>query len=192
MNQNLNHDPQSLIGLTLNIDTEDGTSEMEVAAVFTANGQDYAALSPVDEDAQYIELLKIRAIEQEDDFELLPITDDSEFNAARAEFLKSQSDAERVADDDEDAVWVEIEGVTYLICDVFEARNRKYAALQRMSETEDDSEPEILLYRYNEFESDDPELVNIDLQPIASDMEYEDVSQVFLDRQKAEEDIENA
>lgn len=185
-------DPKSLIGLMLNIDTEDGTSEMEVAAVFTANGQDYAALSPVDDDAQYIELLKIRAIEQEDDFELLPITDDSEFNAARAEFLKSQSDAERVANDNEDAIWVEIEGVTYLICDVFEARNRKYAALQRMSETEDDSEPEILLYRYNEFESDDPELVNIDLQPIASDMEYEDVSQVFLERQKAEEEIENA
>lgn len=185
-------DPQSLIGLTLNIDTEDGTTEMEIATVFTANGQDYAALSPVDNDAQYIELLKIQAKEQENDFELLPITDDSEFNNARAEFLKSQSDAERVADYDEDAVWVEIEGVTYLICDVFEARNRKYAALQRMSKTEDDSEPEILLYRYNEFESNDPELVNIDLQPIASDMEYEDVSQVFMDRQKAEEDIENA
>ncbi len=179
-------DPQSLIGLTLNVETDDGTVAMEIVAVFAVDGQDYAALQPENQD--YIELLRLKNT-TEDDFELIPIEDTAEYENARnkcAELMQSETESMAAEYDDDDAMYVEIDGVEYRIADIFTVpeRKRQYAALMR-TEPQDD-EFNILLYRYMELGSDDPELVDIELNPIPSDMEFDEVRRVYEDRLASE------
>lgn len=177
----MNSDPNSLLGLTLNVDTEDGTVAMEVVAVFAVNDQCYAALQPENQD--YIELLKLK--ETDDDFELTPIEDESEYENARnkcAELMQAESDEAEAAYEDDDAMYVEVDGAEYRIVDVFTVpeRKRQYAALMRTDPQDDDIN--ILLYRYTELGSDDPELVDIELNPIPSDMEFDEVRSIYEER----------
>ena len=183
-------DPQSLIGLTLNIDTNDGTIAMEIVAVFTVDGQDYAALQPENQD--YIELLKLNST-TEDDFELIPIEDTAEYENARnkcAELMQQEEESTAAEYDDEDTMYVEIDGIEYRIADIFTLpeRKRQYAALMRTDPKDD--EFNILLYRYTEFGSDDPELVDIELKPIPSDMEFDEVRRIYEERLASEEQDE--
>lgn len=179
-------DPQSLIGLTLNVETDDGTVAMEIVSVFTVDGQDYAALQPENQD--YIELLKLNST-TEDDFELIPIEDTVEYENVRnkcAELMQPEAESAAAEYDDEDTMYVEIDGVEYRIADIFTLpeRKRQYAALMR-TEPKDD-EFNILLYRYTELGSDDPELVDIELNPIPSDMEFEEVRKIYEERMVSE------
>lgn len=181
----MNSDLNSLIGLTLNVETDDGTVAMEVVTVFTVDGQDYAALQPENQD--YIELLKLKSTG--DDFELSPIEDTAEYENARnrcAELMQSETESMAAEYDDDDAMYVEIDGVEYRIADIFTVseRKRQYAALMR-TEPQDD-EFNILLYRYTELGADDPELVDIELNPIPSDMEFDEVRRVYEERLASE------
>ena len=182
----MNSDPNSLIGLTLNVESDDGTAAMEVVTVFTVDGQDYAALQPENQD--YIELLKLKST-TEDDFELIPIEDTAEYESVRnkcAELMQPEEESAAAEYDDDDAMYVEIDGIEYRIADIFTLpeRKRQYAALMR-TEPKDD-EFNILLYRYMEFGADDPELVDIELNPIPSDMEFDEVRRVYEERLASE------
>ncbi|MDD3593537.1 MAG: DUF1292 domain-containing protein [Candidatus Gastranaerophilales bacterium] len=79
---------------------EDGkVQNFEIVDVFTVEGQDYAALIPVDENGEEQEgdeLILMRFIEENDDYTFEEIEDDEEFNKV-AEAFENEFD-----DDDEE------------------------------------------------------------------------------------------
>ncbi len=69
----------------LTLEFDDGVEEeCGILGVFDANGKEYIALNPLGTEDVYIYSYK----EYDEDYELIDITDDAEFEAAAAEFEK--------------------------------------------------------------------------------------------------------
>lgn len=98
--ENCNHDQEEMevMYLTLDDDTE---LECEVLGIFEVEEKEYIALLPIDEE----EVLLYEYVELEDeDFDLLPIEDESEFELISEAFtaLYSGEDEEELEFDEEE------------------------------------------------------------------------------------------
>lgn len=77
----------------ITLEFDDGAEvECEIMGVFDANGKEYIALIP-DDDSEDIYIYGYKEV-GEDEFELIDIEDDAEFDAAVAEFDAIMEEAE--------------------------------------------------------------------------------------------------
>lgn len=175
---------------------EDGTVERKLLEqIFTApNGNEYAAilaLKPDDswDDEQPIELVRaIPAASNDGDihYALEPIESKEEFRIAQDKYTEAFAG---ISDEEDDAAikasdtvpHVMLDGEDYYMVDAFEARGRKYVALSKTA-GEERSEITVYLYRLSAKRLEEDEKVEI--MPIPSDMEYEEVAGVFSKRKE--------
>lgn len=175
---------------------EDGTVERKLLEqIFTApNGNEYAALlalKPDDswDDEQPIELVRaIPAASNDGDinYALEPIESEEEFRIAQDKYTEAFAG---ISDEEDDAAikasdtvpHVMLDGEDYYMVDAFEARGRKYVAL---SKTADEERSEITVYLYRFFAKELEEGEEVEIMPIPSDMEYEEVAGVFSKRKE--------
>jgi len=180
----------------LEFTTEDGTVERKLLEqIFTApNGNEYAALlalKPDDswDDEQPIELVRaIPAASNDGDinYELEPIESEEEFRIAQDKYTEAFAG---ISDEEDDAAikasdtvpHVMLDGEDYYMVDAFEARGRKYVALSKTAD-EERSEITVYLYRLSAKELEEGE--EVEIMPIPSDMEYEEVAGVFSKRKE--------
>lgn len=175
---------------------EDGTVERKLLEqIFTApNGNEYAALlalKPDDswDDEQPIELVRaIPAASNDGDinYALEPIESEEEFRIAQDKYTEAFAG---ISDEEDDAAikasdtvpHVMLDGEDYYMVDAFEAKGRKYVAL---SKTADEERSEITVYLYRLFAKELEEGEEVEIMPIPSDMEYEEVAGVFSKRKE--------
>lgn len=175
---------------------EDGTVERKLLEqIFTApNGNEYAALlalKPDDswDDEQPIELVRaIPAASNDGDinYALEPIESEEEFRIAQDKYTEAFAG---ISDEEDDAAikasdtvpHVMLDGEDYYMVDAFEARGRKYVALSKTA-NEERSEITVYLYRFSAKELEEGE--EVEIMPIPSDMEYEEVAGVFSKRKE--------
>lgn len=175
---------------------EDGTVERKLLEqIFTApNGNEYAALlalKPDDswDDEQPIELVRaIPAASNDGDinYALEPIESEEEFRIAQDKYTEAFAG---ISDEEDDAAikasdtvpHVMLDGEDYYMVDAFEARGRKYVALSKTAD-EERSEITVYLYRFSAKELEEGE--EVEIMPIPSDMEYEEVAGVFSKRKE--------
>lgn len=175
---------------------EDGTVERKLLEqIFTApNGNEYAALlalKPDDswDDEQPIELVRaIPAASNDGDinYALEPIESEEEFRIAQDKYTEAFAG---ISDEEDDAAikasdtvpHVMLDGEDYYMVDAFEARGRKYVALSKTAD-EERSEITVYLYRLSAKELEEGE--EVEIMPIPSDMEYEEVAGVFSKRKE--------
>lgn len=175
---------------------EDGTVERKLLEqIFTApNGNEYAALlalKPDDswDDEQPIELVRaIPAASNDGDinYVLEPIESEEEFRIAQDKYTEAFAG---ISDEEDDAAikasdtvpHVMLDGEDYYMVDAFEARGRKYVALSKTAD-EERSEITVYLYRLSAKELEEGE--EVEIMPIPSDMEYEEVAGVFSKRKE--------
>lgn len=175
---------------------EDGTVERKLLEqIFTApNGKEYAALlalKPDDswDDEEPIELVRaIPAASNDGDihYALEPIESEEEFRVAQDKYTEAfagisdeEDDAEIKASDT--VPHVMLDGEDYYIVDAFEIRGRKYVALSKTAD-EERNEITVCLYRISDKELEEGE--EVEIMPIPSDMEYEEVAGVFSKRKE--------
>ena len=173
---------------------EDGTVERKLLEqIFTVpNGTEYAALLALNEDGSWddeqpIELVRAVPTSSADgtvDYSLEPIESDEEFRIAHDKYAEAFSGISDEEDDSEikasDTVpHVVLDGEDYYMVDAFEIEGRKYVALCKTVD-EDKAEIPIDLYRFSANELEDGE--DVEITPIPSDMEYEEVIKVFSER----------
>lgn len=175
---------------------EDGTVERKLLEqIFTApNGNEYAALlalKPDDswDDEQPIELVRaIPAASNDGDinYALEPIESEEEFRIAQDKYTEAFAG---ISDEEDDAAikasdtvpHVMLDGEDYYMVDAFEARGRKYVALSKTAD-EERSEITVYLYRFSAKELEEGE--EVEIMPIPSEMEYEEVAGVFSKRKE--------
>ena len=175
---------------------EDGTVERKLLEqIFTApNGNEYAALlalKPDDswDDEQPIELVRaIPAASNDGDinYALEPIESEEEFRIAQDKYTEAFAG---ISDEEDDAAikasdtvpHVMLDGEDYYMVDAFEAKGRKYVALSKTAD-EERSEITVYLYRLSAKELEEGE--EVEIMPIPSDMEYEEVAGVFSKRKE--------
>lgn len=175
---------------------EDGTVERKLLEqIFTApNGNEYAAilaLKPDDswDDEQPIELVRaIPAASDDGDihYALEPIESEEEFRIAQDKYAEAFAGISDEEDDEaikaSDTVpHIMLDGEDYYMVDAFEARGRKYVAL---SKTADEGRNEITVYLYRFSAKELEEGEEVEIMPIPSDMEYEEVAEVFSKRKE--------
>lgn len=81
--ENCNHDAEDRDIITLEFD--DGEAiDCEPLGIFEVDGKEYAALVPLDEDLEDVYLYEYR--ETDEEFELIDIEDDDEFDRVVTEF----------------------------------------------------------------------------------------------------------
>ena len=175
---------------------EDGTVERKLLEqIFTApNGNEYAALlalKPDDswDDEQPIELVRaIPAASNDGDinYALEPIESEEEFRIAQDKYTEAFAGISDVEDDaaikaSDTVPHVMLDGEDYYMVDAFEARGRKYVALSKTAD-EERSEITVFLYRFSAKKLEEGE--EVEIMPIPSDMEYEEVAGVFSKRKE--------
>ncbi len=184
--------------IILELEREDGSKYLRLLVEFfkSYNGRTYAVLLPVNDDetiesdADY-EIVRATPVTNENglqDYEIESIPDEDEMNAVseeiRVKWVTEMNDNDLTMNSDEpkdNYSIVEItdaNGETFdcYIADVFEARGRNYAALFKVSDEQSD-EKTYYLFRAEYKEQDGIE--GVELSPIVSDMEFEDVNSLF-------------
>ena len=182
---------------------DDGSEvELVLNRIFKAeNGKSYAVLYQTSEDIEEIDMesddrILLHAIpkpleagqepvneeQPEMDYALESIEDEQEYQYAYDAFtalLHEEMLAEM--NETEPTIEVEIDGEPYKIADIFEARGRQYAALVKQTNA---AAEEIVfhLFRYDETDSEDSDYADINVTPIPSSMEYQDVKETFEKR----------
>lgn len=183
--------------IILEIEHEDGSKSLKALVEFfeSQNGNTYAVLLPLNEDgviesADY-EIVRAKPIMDDEglqDYEIESIHTEDEMNAVseelRVKWVAELNDEVQTFDaieQEEEYAVVEVtdeKGVKHecYIADVFQARGRTYAALARVSERDKD-ERTYYLFRAEQKAQDGTE--GVELSPIVSDMEFEDVNSIF-------------
>jgi len=183
--------------IVLTMEYEDGTSGLrELLSIFKAdNGRDYAALLPLNKDESVqenanVELVRVKPYqndEMEEDYIIDGITTDAELQTAREAFERLSF----VTVDEVDEANVEdLPTISFKngngqfedwkVVDVFDHNNHKYIALIPVSEVEDGVNINIHLMRLVLTVQGGVE--GCEASTIPSDMEYEEVANVFENR----------
>lgn len=176
---------------------EDGTSGLrELLSIFKAdNGRDYAALLPLNEDESIkenanVELVRVKPYQNDDmeeDYIIDVITTDAELQTAREAFERLSFVAVDEVDEANVADLLTIsfkngngQFEDWKVVDVFDHNNHKYIALIPVSEVEDGGNINIHLMRLLLTVQGGVE--GCEVSTIPSDMEYEEVVNVFENR----------
>ena len=187
--------------IIITMEYADGTNgKRELLSIFKAeNGRDYAALLPLNEDETIqdnanIELVRVKKYENdevEEDYLIEGINSEEELKTAAEAFKQLEivsADGENNIDLQEN-VFDDLQTISFKngngqfedwkIIDVFEHKNLKYIALVPMEETENEA-ININLMRLTLTVQGGVE--GCEVTTIPSDMEYEDVANVFEKR----------
>lgn len=190
--------------LILTMQYEDGTGgKRELLSMFKAdNRQDYAALLPLNEDESVqegasIELVRVkpcRSEDMEEDYLVEGIDTEEEFQVAKEAFDRVVAETLNqleITDNESDGTSVgdlptisiqdgDGEMRDWKVVDVFDYNNRKYIALIPLIETGDGINVSIYLMRLSIADQDGVE--GYEINPIPSDMEYDEIAKVFEGR----------